>query len=58
MPPDSPLAAETDASVIVIERNFGGDQAEPAVKGVWDGQDPAGRLGVVGPGSAVPGVRP
>ncbi|MDI3420722.1 terminase large subunit domain-containing protein [Streptomyces luteolus] len=30
------LAAETDASVIVIEKNFGGDQAELAVKGAWD----------------------
>lgn len=30
------LAAETNASIIVIEKNFGGDQAELAVKGAWD----------------------
>lgn len=32
--PDSTLTTETVASVIVIERTFGGDQAEPAVKEV------------------------
>ncbi|MDQ8706208.1 terminase family protein [Streptomyces sp. LHD-70] len=30
------LAGETGAQVIVVEKNFGGDQAELAVKGAWD----------------------